>query len=83
MNCACENENCTCDTAIAADSPVVTYSQIAFWIRILAAITLIWSMCLLWVAYEIVTGPALDNLQAWIATAAQHVVSILPMTPFF
>jgi hypothetical protein len=83
MNCICDNEVCTCDAAIAADSPVVTYSQIAFWIRIFAVITLIWALGLLWVAYEVVTGPTVAAIQDWISTAAQALVSALPMTPFF
>ena len=77
------HEEVDTDSAVAADCPVVSFQTVARVIQVMTVITLIWAMCLLWLAYEIVTGPALDNLQAWIATAAQRVVSILPMTPFF
>jgi len=76
-------EDSPSDAAIADDSQVLTYTQIARGIQVLAVITLIWAVFLIWCAYEIVTGPTVPAIQEWGASAAQWLVSVIPMTPFF
>lgn len=83
MSCICDNEICTCDTAIAADSPVVSFQTVARVIQVMTVITLIWALCLVWVAYEVVTGPTVAAIQEWFASVAQAIVSNFPPTPFF
>ncbi len=78
-----QNDEGPTDAAVDADSPVVTYTQIARGIQVLTVITLIWALSLIWVAYSIVTGPTVAAAKQWIAAAANYVTSILPMAPFF
>jgi hypothetical protein len=78
-----QTEEAPTDADAEADSPEPLYARIGFWMGVMAAVTFIWSACLAWVAYEILTGPTVATVQAWIDGAAQWLVSVIPMTPFF
>lgn len=78
----CQSESAVCHCA-EADKPEPLYARIGFWFGVMAVITFVWSACLAWVAYAIVTGPTVAAIQDWISSAAQALVSILPMTPFY
>lgn len=86
MNCICDNEACTCDAAIEADTdpmlPLDAFDYFCIW-SVLACLTLAFYFGIKWLVGLLANSPTVAAIQDWISTAAQALVSALPMTPFF
>lgn len=84
--CTPAHGECHCDAAIAADTdpmlPLDMFDHFCIW-SVLACLTVAFCFGVAWVVGFIARSQAFTAAQDWIASAAQWLVSILPMTPFF
>lgn len=80
------HSDCPCDAAIAADTdpllPLELFDHLCIW-TVLACLTVAFCFGFAWLVGFVARSEAFAAAKDWIASAAQWLVSILPMNPFF